>query len=70
MNSANEYWVKAGSLLHTDTLGNDLRDSRDVRFYLLSSLPHNASTGPGHLSAAGKPSRSQPGPAGPSRCAR
>ena len=27
-NSANEYWVKAGSLLHTDTLGNDLPNQR------------------------------------------
>lgn len=26
-NSANEYWVKAGSLLHTDTRGNDLREA-------------------------------------------
>jgi hypothetical protein len=23
-NSENEYWAKAGSLLHTDMLGNDL----------------------------------------------
>ena len=45
-NSANEYWVKAGSLLHTDTLGNDLRDPRNVRFYLFSSLPHSAGIGP------------------------
>ena len=27
VNSANEYWVKAGSLLHTDTQGNDLQGS-------------------------------------------
>ena len=46
VNSANEYWVKAGSLLHTDTLGNDLRDPRNVRFYLFSSLPHSAGIGP------------------------
>ena len=45
VNSGNEYWVKTGSLLHTDTLGNDLRDPRRVRFYLLSSLPHVAGTG-------------------------
>ena len=45
-NSANEYWVKAGSLLHTDTRGNDLRDPRNVRFYLFSSLPHSAGIGP------------------------
>ena len=45
-NSANEYWVKAGSLLHTDTLGNDVRDPRNVRSYLFSSLPHSAGVGP------------------------
>jgi hypothetical protein len=39
-NSANEYWVKAGSLLHTDTRGNDLPDPDNVRFYLLSGLSH------------------------------
>jgi hypothetical protein len=39
-NSANEYWVKAGSLLHTDTHGNDLADPDNVRFYLLSGLSH------------------------------
>jgi hypothetical protein len=45
-NSANEYWVKAGSLLHTDTLGNDLKDPRNVRVYLFSSLAHSAGVGP------------------------
>jgi hypothetical protein len=40
INSANEYWVKAGSLLHTDTLGNDLPDPPNARFYLLSSVEH------------------------------
>jgi hypothetical protein len=45
-NSSNEYWVKAGSLLHTDTLGNDLSDPPNVRFYLFSSLPHNAGAPP------------------------
>ena len=39
-------WVKAGSLLHTDTRGHDLRDPRNVRFYLFSSLPHSAGIGP------------------------
>jgi len=66
VNSENEYWSKGGSLLHTDTLGNDLpldrhehgekgRDGShhdddenvsDVRYYLLSSLPHSAGSGP------------------------
>jgi hypothetical protein len=39
-NSANEYWVKAGSLLHTDTRGNDLPDPENVRYYLISGLSH------------------------------
>ena len=39
-NSANEYWVKAGSLLHTDTRGNDLPDPGNARFYLISGLSH------------------------------
>jgi hypothetical protein len=40
VNSANEYWVKGASLLHTDTRGNDLPDPPNVRFYLLSGLQH------------------------------
>ena len=40
-NSSNEYWVKASSLLHTDTLGHDLPDPHGVRLYLLSSFPHS-----------------------------
>lgn len=41
VNSANEYWVKAGSLLHTDPRGRDLEDDPGhVRFYLLSSVEH------------------------------
>ncbi len=40
-NSSNEYWVKASSLLHTDTLGNDIPEPRDVRLYLFSSFPHS-----------------------------
>jgi hypothetical protein len=39
-NSSNEYWVKAGSLLHTDSRGNDLPDPANVRFYLMSGLSH------------------------------
>ena len=43
-NSANEYWAKAGSLLTTDTKGNDLDLDRtpNVRYYLFSSQPHGA----------------------------
>ena len=40
VNTSNEYWCKAGSLLHTDTQGNDLPDPENVRFYLLFSLSH------------------------------
>ena len=47
VNSANEYWVKGGSLAHTDTLGNDVADPGNVRSYLLSSLPHVAFSGLG-----------------------
>ncbi|MBI4468236.1 MAG: hypothetical protein HY650_02830 [Acidobacteria bacterium] len=48
VNTSNEYWVKAGSLLHTDTLGNDLPDPKNVRYYHMSSLPHVAFNGPGN----------------------
>ena len=39
-NSSNEYWVKASSLLHSDTRGKDLADPESVRFYLISGLSH------------------------------
>lgn len=50
INTANEYWVKACSLLHTDTRGNDLPDPDHVRFYLLSGLSH----GVGDVTRRGK----------------
>ena len=40
INSANEYWVKAASLLHTDTKGHDLPDPETVRFFLVSGAQH------------------------------
>lgn len=47
VNSANEYWVKTASLLHTDPLGHDLRrEPENVRFYLLSSVEHSGSGAP------------------------
>ncbi len=46
VNSENEYWAKAMSLLHTDTLGHDLPDPPNVRSYLLSSLPHSTGIAP------------------------
>jgi hypothetical protein len=55
VNSENEYWVKGGSLLHTDTLGSDLADPPNVRFYFLSSLPHAGAMGPGICTQARNP---------------
>jgi hypothetical protein len=46
VNPANEYWVKTGSLLHTDTRGRDLKDPKNVRFYLLSSVEHTVGGAP------------------------
>ncbi|MDE0822654.1 MAG: alpha/beta hydrolase domain-containing protein [Dehalococcoidia bacterium] len=40
VNTASEYWVKACSLLHTDTQGNNLPDPENARFYMLSGLSH------------------------------
>ena len=45
VNSANEYWVKAASLLHTDTKGNDLPDPENVRFFLTSGAQHGTGNG-------------------------
>ena len=45
VNSANEYWVKAGSLLHTDTAGQDLPDPEHVRFFLIAGTQHGGSVG-------------------------
>jgi hypothetical protein len=45
INSANEYWVKAASLLHTDLQGNDLPDPENVRFYLVSGMQHGSGNG-------------------------
>lgn len=47
VNSANEYWVKTGSLLHSYPDGRDLpRDPENVRFYLLSSVEHTGAGSP------------------------
>jgi histidinol-phosphatase len=43
VNSANEYWVKAGSLLHTDAEGNDLRIEKASLVY--SSYPSLVASG-------------------------
>lgn len=45
VNSANEYWVKAASLLHTDPMGTvDLPDPPNARYYFLSGLEHGGLT--------------------------
>ncbi len=54
-NSANEYWVKGASLLHTDLAGDDLPDPPEVRFYLFSSLPHAAGIGSSGLGICRQP---------------
>ncbi len=60
VNSANEYWVKGGSLLHTDALGNDLADPPNVRSYLVSSLPHGAASGLGNCAQPRNPLNARP----------
>ncbi len=40
VNTSNEYWVKAGSLLHSDTRGKDLKGPDEVRYYLMSGQSH------------------------------
>jgi hypothetical protein len=40
VNTSNEYWVKAGSLLHSNTHGKDLKEPADVRYYLMSGQSH------------------------------
>jgi hypothetical protein len=45
--SANEYWVKAGSLMSTDPTGKyDLPDQPEARLYLLSSKQHGGAGNP------------------------
>lgn len=62
VNSSNEYWVKGGSLLHTDTLGRDLVfDPPGVRNYLLSSLPHSPAAGAGICEQPRNPVSAAPG---------
>jgi hypothetical protein len=46
VNSENEYWSKAMSVFHLDSTGKDLSDPPNVRYYLMSSLPHSPGIGP------------------------
>ena len=40
--TASEYWDRRGSLVHTDSLGNDLSDQENARVFLFSGSQHNA----------------------------
>ena len=40
--TATEYWVRRGSLVHTDTLGNDLAQPDTVRIYCWASSQHSS----------------------------
>ena len=44
--TATEYWVRRGSLVHTDTQGNDLEQPDTVRVYCWSSSQHFADPQP------------------------
>ncbi|MBV9250794.1 MAG: hypothetical protein JO227_16280 [Acetobacteraceae bacterium] len=44
--TSTEYWVRRGSLVHTDTQGNDLQQPETVRVYLWSSSQHFADPQP------------------------
>jgi hypothetical protein len=62
-NSENEYWSKAGSLLHTDLFGYDLdlHDAPNTRVYLFSSLAHVPATGPAICQQPRNPVNPNPG---------
>ncbi len=45
INSANEYWVKTASLLHSDLKGNDIPDPPNVRFFLVAGAQHGTGKG-------------------------
>ena len=40
--TSSEYWERRGSLVHTDSRGNDLRDHHNSRAYLFSGSQHGA----------------------------
>jgi hypothetical protein len=44
--TATEYWVRRGSLVHTDTAGNDLKQPDTVRVYCWASSQHFADPQP------------------------
>ena len=60
INSANEYWVKAASLLHTDLQGHDLPDPPNVRFYLISGMQHGSGNEAGICQQLQNPTKAEP----------
>ena len=61
--SANEYWVKAASLLHTDSDGRrDLPDSPFARNYFISSMQHGTGNGDARAPASSSRTRSTRAP--------
>jgi len=50
--TSSEYWQRRGSLVHTDPLGNDLRDHDYARIFLFSSSQHHADPNSGPLRGA------------------
>src|SRR5262249_31129005 len=62
VNTSNEYWVKGGSLLHSDTRGRDLPDSRWARSYLVSGLSHGVGAIPAKGSGQQFPNAVSPYP--------
>ncbi|HKA42612.1 MAG TPA: alpha/beta hydrolase domain-containing protein [Burkholderiales bacterium] len=56
--SANEYWVKSASLLHTDPAGSrDLHDSQYTRNYFMSSMRHGTAATPAGTPPGTPPAR-------------
>jgi hypothetical protein len=49
IDSANEYWVKSGSTLHTDGHANDVADPTNVRNYLIAGTQHASPGSPNSL---------------------
>lgn len=63
VNTENEYWAKAGSLLHTDVYGYDLdlRETPETRFYHLASVAHGPAAGAGICQQPRNPVSPDPG---------
>jgi hypothetical protein len=50
--TAAEYWERRGSLVHTDSLGNDLPDHAQARVFFFASSQHHADPNTGPLDGA------------------